>query len=149
MRDLSSLMVEPRPSRSLLLGGGASHVLASAAVIVSSIPWWIKAGFIVGIALSLAWFGYCHGYPRGRRFIVRVELLNGRWRLESGDSVEHWARLTDGYAHPLVIILNFRLEEGRPQSLVLLPDSADADALRRMRVWLRTRSPDEVEPEPP
>jgi len=124
----------------LLLGGGAGHILAIVAVVVSSIPWWAKVAFIAGAAFSLARFGYRYGASRGRGFIARVEKMDERWRLESGDGVVHWARLTSGYAHPLIIILNFRLESGRQRSLTLLPDSADSDVLRRMRVWLRTQS---------
>jgi len=132
----------------LLLSGGACHVLANAAVVVSSIPWWVKAGFIAGIVLSLAWFGYCYSYPQGRRFIARIELLDGRWRLETGDGGVHRGQLIGGYAHLLMVIVNFQLEDGGRQSLALLPDSADPDDLRRMRVWLRTQRHDD-EPEPP
>ena len=142
------LRLEPRPSRLLLLSGGACHVLANAAVVVSSIPWWVKAGFIAGIVLSLAWFGYCYSYPQGRRFIARIELLDGRWRLETGDGGVHRGQLIGGYAHLLMVIVNFQLEDGGRRSLALLPDSADPDDLRRMRVWLRTQRHDD-EPEPP
>ncbi len=143
-----SLHCEPRPSRLLLLGGAVCHVLAGGAVIVSSVPWWVQAGLIVGIVVSLVWLGYCYGYPQGRRFIACIELLDGRWRLKTGDGATHHARLIGGYAHPLIVILNFRLENGRRRSLTLLPDSADPDDLRRMRVWLRTQQSDD-ESEPP
>ena len=73
------------------------------------------------------------------------------WRLAAGN--RRWKRsiapgLTGGYAHPSIVILNFRLESGRRRSLALLPDAADAEALRRLRVWLRTRQ-DEDEPDQP
>jgi hypothetical protein len=139
MRSLPSLTLEPRPSRILLLSGGSAHILAGVAVVVSSLPLWIKAGLIAGITLALIWFGWQYGYRRGRGFIARLELLDGRWRLETGNGTIHRAGLIGGYAHPGIVILNFRLETGGRRSLALLPDAAEAEALRRLRVWLRTR----------
>ena len=144
-----SLTLEPRPSRLLLIGGGLGHLLAGVAVVVSSLPWWVQTAFIAGIALSLVGFSYRHGYRQGHDFITRIELLDGRWRLETGAGGVHPARLTGGYAHPLMVILNFRLESGGRRSVTLPPDAADPDALRRLRVWLRTRRDEEDEPEPP
>lgn len=143
-----SLTLEPRPSRLLLSGGLLVHGLAGAAVVVASLPWWVQAAFIAGIALSLIGFGYHHGARRSRGFIARIELLDGRWRLETGDGAEYWGRLTGGYAHPLAVILNFRLKSGGRRSVTLLPDAADPDALRRVRVWLRTSRDAEVSDHP-
>ena len=53
MRDFGSLLIEARPSRILLVSGGGAHVLAGVAVVVSSLPLWIKVGWIAGIALAL------------------------------------------------------------------------------------------------
>ena len=147
MRDFGSLLIEARPSRILLVSGGGAHVLAGVAVVVSSLPLWIKVGWIAGIGLMLLRFGWQYGYRRGHGFIARIELLDGVWRLETGDGSLYRAGLTDGYAHPGVVILNFRLESGGRRSLALLPDAADAEALRRLRVWLRTRR-DADEPDP-
>jgi len=147
MRDFGSLLIEARPSRILLVSGGGAHVLAGVAVVVSSLPLWIKVGWIAGIGLMLLRFGWQYGYRRGHGFIARIELLDGVWRLETGDGSVHRARLTGGYAHPGIVILNFRLENGGRRSLALLPDAADAEALRRLRVWLHTRR-DEDQPGP-
>ena len=131
------MTLDPRPSRLLLIGSGVAHLAAGAAVILSSVPIWIKVGFVASVAVSLAWVGYRYGYRQGRGFIARIELLDGCWRLETGDGATYQADLIGGYAHPAIVILNFRLEKGRRRSLTLLPDSADPDALRRLRVWLR------------
>ena len=122
------------------MGGGIGHLLAGVAVIISTAPLWIKAGLVIGIALALVRFGWRYGNRYSRAFVVRIELLDGRWRLETGDGMRHHAWLTGGYAHPGVVILNFRLEGGKRQSLTLLPDAADAEGLRRLRVWLRTQT---------
>ncbi len=147
VRPLSSLTLEPRPSLILLGVGGSAHVLAGFAVVVSGLSLWLKVGFIVGIALALGRFGWQYGNRRGRGFIARVELLDGAWRLETGDGMSHRAGLTSGYAHPGIVILNFRLDGGGRRSLALPPDTVGSEALRRLRVWLRTRrSGDETDP---
>lgn len=140
MRSRVSLILDLHLSRHLLISGGISHLLTGAAVVVSTVPFWVKAGFIVGIMLALVRFGWQYGYRHGRGFMSRIELLDGRWRIKAGDGTIHHARLTGGYANSGIIILNFRLESGGRRSLVLLPDAADAEALRRLRVWLRTRT---------
>lgn len=146
MRPFATIIIEPRPSRLLLTSGGIGHLLAGIAVAVCSLPLWIKTGLIVGIALALIRFGWQYGYLHGPGFLVRIELLDGRWLLETGDGTRYHAGLIDGYAHPGIVILNFRLENGERRSLALLPDTAEPNALRRLRVWLRTRQ-DENEDE--
>ena len=147
MRDHRSLHLELRPSRHLLVIGGAAHGLAAVAVVIASLPLWAKAGFIVGTILSLRHFVTRYGNRHGRGFIRRIELLDGRWRLETGDGTQHRARFDGGYAHPQLVIVNFRLDNGQRRALTLLPDAADTDALRALRVWLRTqREADETDP---
>lgn len=149
MRNSAALIIEPRPSRLLLFVGGFVHGLAGVAAIVASVPWWVQTGFIAGITLSLVWLGYRHGYRHGRGFVARIELLDGRWWLETGDGAIYRGQLTDGYAHPLLVILNFRLEVGQRRSVILSPDAVDREVLRRVRVWLRTQSDAEDQREPP
>lgn len=44
------------------------------------------------------------------------------------------------FVSPWLTVVNVGLESGRGRrSVVLAPDSADADALRQLRVWLRYR----------
>ena len=117
--------------------------MAVVAVVVSSIPWWIKAGFIVGIAWSLARLGRRYGQIHSADFITGLELIDGRWRLETRAGSVHHGHLASGYAHPLIVILNFRLENGRRRSLTLLPDTVAGDELRRLRSWLLTTRGDE------
>lgn len=148
MHSLPSVILEPHLSWILLMSGGVAHVLAGVAVVVSSLPLWIKAGLMAGIALALIRFGWQYGYRRGSGFIVRLERLDGVWLLETGDGTHHRAGLTGGYAHPGIVILSFRLAAGGRRSLTLLPDAAKPEALRRLRVWLRTRR-DEDEPDQP
>jgi hypothetical protein len=148
MHNLAISNIELRPSRILLVIGGGVHILAGGAVGVCSLPPWTKVGLIAGIALALIRFGWQYGYRWGSGFIARLELLDGRWHLEMGDGTRHRAGLTGGYAHPGIVILNFRLEGGGRRSLALLPDAAEAEALRRLRVWLRTRRDEDAADRP-
>lgn len=45
--------------------------------------------------------------------------------------------LPDTYISSWLIVLRFRADSAPLSCLCLLPDSADPDALRRLRVWLR------------
>ena len=56
-------------------------------------PLWVKAGFIAGITLALLRFGWQYGDGRGRDFIAHIELLDGRWRLETGDGTVSYTHL--------------------------------------------------------
>ena len=138
-RHLPDFTVALRPSRCLLVVGGAVHVLAAIAVLIAALPIGLKVVFSLGLALSLAWFWACYGLRRWRNYIARITWVDGRWRLENGVGALLAAELIDGYSHPSVVILNFRLETKRRRSLTLLPDSTDPDSLRRLRVFLRIR----------
>ncbi|NJM12543.1 MAG: hypothetical protein HC889_12315, partial [Synechococcaceae cyanobacterium SM1_2_3] len=110
VRHFPALTLYLRPSRFLLMGGGIGHLLAGVAVIISTAPLWIKAGLVIGIALALVRFGWRYGNRHSPAFVTGIELLDGRWRLETGDGMRYHAGLTGGYAHSSVVILNFRLE---------------------------------------
>ena len=137
MGDFHNLRVDLRPSRLLLMGGTALHLLAGVAVVFSGVPTGVKAGLIAMLGLSLAWLGFRYGLRRSPGFIAGIDVLDGRWRLRDGKGGTRPARLTGGYAHPLIVILNFRPDDAPRRSLALLPDAADAESLRRLRVLLR------------
>jgi len=104
MPHLPSLRVNVRPSRILLIGGGSGHVLAGVAVVVADIPLWLKIGWIIAIGLALAGFLQRYGDRERRGFIACIELLDGRWRLTTGDGQVQRGRLTGGYAHPQCLV---------------------------------------------
>ena len=145
MPGLQPLTVTARPSRILLIGGVGAHLLAASAVLACGLSLWIKSGLLAALALALIRFERRHGSARSKDFVTGLELLDGRWRLETGDGVQRHARLIDGYAHPSLILLRFRLDNGQRRTLTLPPDAAEAEALRRLRVWLRAHR-DETEP---
>ena len=73
--------------------------------------------------------------------VVWLELQEdgtGRWRDRAGR--EHSIRAARAtWASPGMVVLGLASSRWRTRWLVLLPDSAAAEALRHLRVWLRWR----------
>ena len=134
-----TLSVTLRPSRALAL---ALTLMAGAAFACA----WISLQHLAfppaaaGIALAWVW----HLGPvlqRTRRAVRALELgANGdaRWQDASGSWNE--ARIQSGsYVSTWLIVVHLGAAGQRSRSLVLLPDSAATEELRRLRVWLRWR----------
>jgi len=81
---------------------------------------------------------------RGRRRLHCLELGEqraARWQ----DTLGQWHEaeiLPDAYVSRWLVVLNLAEAGRRSLSVVLLPDSAPADELRRLRVWVRWRMQD-------
>lgn len=125
--------IELKPSRRLGLLLAGMTGLAWAALGLAALPVWAGLGLGAGAAaLALrAW--------RGASRPVRLRLRSDggvQLRAEAGD----WADIAvhdDSFVSAALIVLRCRTADGQAHALALLPDSADADALRRLRVWLR------------
>ena len=129
---------------SLLLAGALA--LAHGTAILCSIlflpGWWMPGLACVALAVSLV-------------FHVRRDALQLSGAAVTGlllrDGGQCELNLSDGgvltgniggstFVAPLLIVINVRLAgPGRSRSVVLMPDSAPAEDLRRVRVWLRHR----------
>ena len=116
------------------------HALALAAAWIS-LSGWPAALIAAGILLSAGWH-IAAALQRTAGAPVAFELhANGRapWRDRAG--IWHDCSLGTGhFVSPRVVIVDLRRPEGRHKRIVLLPDSAPADDLRRLRVWLRWRN---------
>lgn len=130
------------PSKILLLGLVLAHLLAAAALLFSSVPNALAAGLAISLLICL----WIYGNPRSRWFIRRVAWQGDRWTLRYGDGRERSARLLAHYRHPQLLILNFAHGRWGRRSLLLLPDSADPDRIRRLRVHLLTLHGDALAP---
>lgn len=53
-----------------------------------------------------------------------------------GDNKVDEARLTHGFIQPWLVILGFGVSSWKRRSVVIFADSADADAVRRLRAHL-------------
>ncbi len=83
-------------------------------------------------------YRYAHSDSAG--FIAHIAYIDGRWCLENGAGNKAHGQIISSYAHQLLIVVIFQLTDGKQVALALLPDSADADSLRRLRVWLRSHT---------
>jgi toxin CptA len=125
--------IELKPSRrlGLLLAGMAT--LALAAVWLAGLP--MPARMALGLAtLGLTGWGWRRA---SRRECLRIAADGA---LQARDEARAWRDvevLGDSFVSPLLIVLRYRLAGGPVRALTLLPDSADADSLRRLRASLR------------
>ena len=115
------------------------HLAAGLAALVSlrGLPLGLVAS---GIALSGGW-SVADALLRLPSSVCAIELRedgSGRWRDRQGR--EHAVvDATSSWAGPVLVVLGLRVSRWRTRWVLLLPDSAPADALRRLRVWLKWR----------
>ncbi|MFN3749881.1 MAG: protein YgfX [Thiobacillus sp.] len=127
---------ESKPSRSLGLLLAGMTVLAWVALGLAALPLWARLGLGAGVAV-LVWRGW-RAVSRPDRLRV---LADGRvQRFVGADAWEDLSVCDDSFVSTTLIVLRYRAADGRVHALTLLPDSADADALRRLRVSLRWAS---------
>lgn len=125
--------IELKPSRLLGVLLAAATGVALAAIAIADLP--------VGIGLALALGAPGLAAWSWRRATQPVSLrLASDGRLQSLDAAGEWRDaevLHDSFVSPALIVLRYRPAGGAARTLTLLSDSADGDALRRLRVSLR------------
>lgn len=134
------LHLELRPSRILaallLMAHGGALVL----LVLLPLAWWWRMLLAVALLWSL-WRSFNrHALRRGESAITRlVWESDDTWLLKRADGKEQRAHLKPGsYVGPGLVILHFgggRFEW--PRCVVLLPDAADAESLRKLRARLQ------------
>jgi len=134
-----TLTVFLRPSRALAL---ALTVVAGAALacVWISLPRLAFPPVAAGIALAWAW--HLTLALHWRSAAMRTLELNatGGARCQDGLGQWHEAEILPGsYVSRWLIVVVLGAGGRRRHSLVLLPDCAAAEELRRLRVWLRWR----------
>ncbi len=138
--------IELKPSRLLGLLLAGMGVLALAAIYFASLPvgqQWALACAGLGLA---GW-----GWQRMKEPIRLRIMADGR--LQGLSDAETWRDvevLGDSFVSIGLIVLRYRCEGQALRSLTLLPDSAPADDLRRLRVslrWIRRTRSDTSSPD--
>jgi len=125
--------IELKPSRllGLLLLGGVG--LALAAILLAEVP--AAAAFALGaVVIGLGLWGWRQAAPTSSLRIAP----DGR--LQCLDDAAEWHDaevLDDSFVSTALIVVRYRTADRQVRALTLLPDSADADTLRRLRVSLR------------
>ena len=138
-KSAAPLRIDAGPSRRLGLYLWATHLGALALVPWFSLAWYFQLSLGALIGLSLARGIRTHAL-RSAACAVRAAELDGEgaWTLLLADGRVLSARLLDSsLVHPLLLVLNFHTGRLGRRHLVLAPDSANADQVRRLRVRLR------------
>lgn len=125
--------IEPKPSRRLGLLLAGMLLLAWVAVYHAALPVSLQPVLAVVVAGVTGW-----GW---RRALPTVSLrigADGRLECRHRQAAWHDAEiLGDSFVSTALIVLRYRTAGGTVRTLTLLPDSADGDDLRRLRVSLR------------
>ena len=97
---------------------------------------------VIALAIGLSWVGVRRhaAFGFGPKAIVRIAVdPEGRWSIDNPAGKRLAATLEpSGVVTSRLLILNFRSEDGRRRTRVLLGDEAPADAMRRLRTKLAT-----------
>ncbi len=125
--------IELKPSRLLGLLLAAMTALALAVVWLAAIP----AGAQLGLAAAVLGLAVWNRPQADQGARLR---LTAEGRLQALDDEGEWRDAEvegDSFVAPGLVVMRYRID-GRPaRSLTLLPDSARAEDLRRLRVSLR------------
>jgi toxin CptA len=118
-----------------------SHLLALISLGTIAVPLVVKS--LLAVLIPCSWHRNQTRFAKrdSGRFVQRlVYQSDSGWTLGGGDGVQQRARLIGSYVHPHLILLNFARVRWTRRSVVILADSADAESIRRLRVFLRTAS---------
>jgi toxin CptA len=126
--------IELKPSRRLGLLMLGMAALALTAIWLADLPAGIRLSLGMGVIGATAW-------RWGRASVRGVLRLVADGRLQCRDGQGEWRDIevqADSLVIPALIVLRYRTAaDRRTRSLTLLPDSAAADDLRRLRASLR------------
>ena len=132
-KSVPALQIDLQPSRYLLAFILISHVGALVLLFLLPVALWIMLllGSAILFSLYRQWRDYVPGYKS-----LRWDSLDQWWLMDQTGKAVAAQLLPGSYVHPLMLVLRYRVHR-RVRSLVLLPDSADRDMLRRLRVRLK------------
>ena len=135
------LTLELVPSRRLVTLLITSHCLAGASLIFSNLSLAIRLLLGACIGASLLFQHARYGNSRSRWFIDRISCSrDGQWTLRTAVGTLKTVDLLSSYVHFCAVILTFKAGKSSIYPLVILPDSADLNSIRRLRVWLQNSS---------
>jgi toxin CptA len=116
------------------------HATALIAVSVLPVLLWIRVTGDVLLLVSAALMVRRYAFVKGPQACSRLRISqDGNCKLELAADRVATGRLQSGWlASPLLVVAQVRCSGERlARKIVLLPDSSDADTLRRLRIFLR------------
>lgn len=125
------------PSRAHCILLALVHALALVALALSGVEVWLAGALGLAVVSSFAWSLRRYGLLKDPHSVMRLALAEGEFRLtlRSGETVT--ANLESNVVVlGWLVVLNFR-QQGARFPVALFSDSADADALRQLRVLLK------------
>lgn len=137
---MKPLAVPLRPSRLLGLVLAGASLGACGLILLLPVAVWQQAVVVAAIVAGVGHAFWRHVWLRAPQSVNALE-VNAKGELHCRTSAGDWqpARvLGSSTVTAWLVVLNLKFE-GRwlARHVVVLPDMADADALRRLRVWLR------------
>lgn len=138
-RFAEPLYLQVKPSRILAGFLVLAHAAAALALTYTDMNASGRILLSLMIAASLYHNLRVHVLLNAPRSLLRlVWEASGKWRVWDAFGREHEARLTPGFfVNPKLVILNLQLKGLGRRAVLLLPDSLEDEALRRLRVRLR------------
>ena len=136
--SVPQLALEIKPSRLLAIYVLCVYSIACLVIIILPLsPWLLSAG-LCALLLAGKMTYQTRVNLRSRRAVVALNrYVDASWQLGMTDGATLQASLLpDSYLHPELLVLNFRLVNGKRRSVILVRDSADSTSLRRLRAAL-------------
>lgn len=127
-----------RPSRHLMTVLIAAHSIALASLLSLALPVWAKVALAFSLLFSLGYYLHRDAWLSASAGMV-LALEGGLVALVTHDSNRLVGRvLYYSLVTPSITVLNV-LPQGEhfARSVVILPDSLDAESFRQLRVWLK------------
>ncbi|MCK4743550.1 MAG: hypothetical protein KAT25_07000 [Sulfuriflexus sp.] len=145
-----ALHLEPKASRTFAALLLALHIIAglSVAVVIPVIGFTLLLFIPVLVYSGYYYFRKCILLSANSSVIKISQSTDGDWSLILHDQSKHYVDLCDdSYVHPLLVILNFKIEGSsyRRISLPLFRDALGEEAHRQLRCRLRLSKPAEPE----
>jgi hypothetical protein len=137
------LRLDVRPSRRLLILFIALYAIAAASVLILDVAWYWRAGLLCALLFSATQVLRRYIFLNDPCAIVHMHCTEGQWWLGlRGSQQDRDATLTAASIWMFgIIVLQFTVQSGQRLSVLLAQDQADADSLRRLRVYILNRLP--------
>lgn len=137
---MAILSIHRQPSHRLAIILSLAHLAAAGLLWPLALAWGIKVIVVVALVISLIYYLRRDALLTANNALVALELsdeMQCTFITYSGESIA-CAILGSTFVAPYLVVLNLKLAENFFMcSVVILPDSIDAEEFRQLRVWLR------------
>lgn len=128
-----------RPSRYLAAILIVAHGVVIAALLLLPFPAWTKAALAMLILFSMVYHVWRDAWLAAPSSGIALKLEEDHAELttRNGGHLEGQV-LADSFVTPYLTVLNVLPQDARfARSIVIMPDTLDAESFRQLRVWMR------------